>query len=172
MISRSFLLLLLLVAFSFVTACDSGNAPLPIYGEFSVTATSSDGDSITFSGNAFASFNRDTLQTISLFEADDQGQLGTHSVIFSPREPIPLLPGGYTVGGILDSEASYIGFYTIFDGPTSSIESGELTIESVADQEVAGRFTMEATGRLLTSEGPTRYTIRGTFEALITRPPQ
>lgn len=166
-----FRLPLLFIAFSLVVACDSGNTPLPIYGEFSVTVNSSVGDSATFSGNAFAQFDGDTLQTISLFEADDRGHLGTRSVMFSPRVSTPLLPGTYVVEGSFDSEAPFVGFYTDFSGG-SFMESGELTIESIADEEVTGRFTMEGTGRPFSTEGPTFYTVFGSFEALVTEPPQ
>lgn len=161
-----------LIAFVLLlTACDSGETTLPIYGEFSATATSSAGDSTTFSGNAFARFDGDTLQSVSLFEATDEGQIGTYSVIFAPRESASLSPGTYRVGGFSEPEAPFTGFY-VGSGGTPSIESGELTIVSITDREVAGRFTMEGSGRPLTTEGPTFYTIAGSFDALVTVPPQ
>jgi hypothetical protein len=167
--------LLLLTAVLLLAACDSGDGdePIPVFGELSATVTSSAGDSTTFTGNAFAQFDGDVLRQIMLSEADAEGRLGSRAVVFSPLEPGPLQPGTYAVSGLAESDAPFVGLYSDFSSGLGAIstDSGELTVEAVTGSEVRGQFRIEGSGRPIEAGGPRRYTIRGSFEALITRVP-
>lgn len=163
----------LLAASLCLVACDSGNEQvLPIYGSLTVTVTSSAGDSSAFSGNAFARFDGDLLVSMTFGETDEAGRLGSRAVFLFPAERRALRPGVYTVGGLFDSTAAFTAHFTNLTSlDRLSTDAGELTVESVDETEVRGRFQFEATTRPFEPDGQTRYSVRGSFEALVTRDP-
>ncbi len=164
-----------------LAACDSGepDPPAPPYlGDFSATVTSSAGDSVAFSGNALTRFAGDTLQTITLAEVDegDEGELDLRrSVMLSASTLFPSSPGVYDIGDAVSGDAPFTALYSDFTrlgAPFFFAESGTLTLEAVTETTVAGRFAFEGTGRSSNPDSiSARYAARGTFEAVVVRPP-
>ena len=165
-------LFLLLAALSLV-ACDSGDETgLPTRGSLSVTVTTSAGDSSTFSGSAFARYDGDRFQSISLFETDESDLVGNRVVSIAPVGELTLSPRTYSLGGLFDSTADFTAVYSDLSGIGSpSTDSGELSVETVTDMGVRGLFRFDASGRPFDENGPTHYTVRGSFEAVVTRDP-
>ncbi len=174
--ARLALSLLLLLS---LAACDSGEPdapnPLPVFGAFSTTVTSSAGDSTTFSGNAFARFGGDRLESITLYEAGAEGLFTGQSVALSPRMPFPPEPETYVIGGLFEGDTPFTALYSdlrTLGGRGFFAEAGTLTLDAVTEEEVHGHFAFEGTGRSSDPDSfSARYAVRGTFEALVTRPP-
>lgn len=128
-----------------------------------------------FSGNTFARFDGDALQSILLSEANEDGLFTGRSVMLSPTNLAPPRPGTYTIGDVFEGDAPFTAFYSDFrtlGGPGFFAQSGTLTLDGITESMVTGSFVFEGRGRPTDPDSlSANYDVRGTFEALVTRPP-
>ncbi|MEM1042423.1 MAG: hypothetical protein AAGI91_07310 [Bacteroidota bacterium] len=173
------LLFLPLLALAFA-ACDSGEDGPPTQqdpGSFSATVASSAGDSTAFSGLALASFNESaTFRGITLAETGANETDILRSMLFSLTAPFTLAPGTYGIGDVSGDSASFAVLYSdfrTFPNVGFFAQSGTLTLETITEETMAGRFAFEGVGRSPDLGSlSVDYTARGTFEAPVTRPPE
>lgn len=161
---------LLFVLLPLVAACDSGNEPPepPGRGSFEVTVTAD--TTTTFGGDALAMVDGNALRSIGLFDVVAPTAM-RRSVLLSTVESLPVETGSFEIGG-WQSEAAFSASYNDYRTFTGAYaDSGAVTISGVTGERINGSFWFVGTGRPFTEEGPRRYRVEGTFEAVVSQGP-